>query len=125
MHLKNHPRCALIQTALGRLPRRYRRRAEALGSKIQVIGLFQPQGGGPQYLALRFGLPGRRALYARMYPVRREYGWAVLALPASGFDWRDYREDLYPGDNVPAFRRLKRLAERRDVMRIETIGGPK
>ena len=113
MHLLNMTRPALIELALSKLPRRYRRRAEEQGSSVRCLGVFRPDDVGSWYVGLRFGWPKARPLYAQMYEVRREGGWAVVVVAApNGFAWRSWREDRCDSDNVPACRRLRRLAEK-------------
>lgn len=112
MHLLNMTRPALIELALSKLPRRYRRRADEQGSSVRCLGVFRPADVGSWYVGLRFGRPKARALYAQMYEVRRVGGWSVVVAASVGFAWRWWREELCDGESVPACRRLRRLAEK-------------
>lgn len=113
MHLLNMTRPALIELALSKLPRRYRRRADEQGSSLRCLGVFRADDVGCWYVGLRFGRPKARALYAQMYELRREGGWSVLATAApGGLPWRWWREDLCDRESVPVCRRLRRLAQK-------------
>lgn len=113
IHLLNMPRPALIELALGKLPRRYRRRADEQESSVRCLGVFQTSDQASWFVGLRFSRPKARPLYAQMSEARREGGWAIVAVPRSAsFPWAQWQDVMCDADARRACRRLRKIAER-------------